>query len=65
MQVNKHPFTIIGVAPERYHGAYYFLEPDFYIPVTTMSLLDAKSADDLNKRGATYLRVLGETATRV
>jgi putative ABC transport system permease protein len=58
VQVNKHPFIIIGVAPERYHGAYYFLEPDFYIPVTTMSLLDPKSADDLNKRGATYLRVL-------
>jgi predicted permease len=58
VQVNKHPFTIIGVAPQRYHGAYYFLEPDFYIPVTTMSLLDPKSADDLNKRGATYLRVL-------
>jgi putative ABC transport system permease protein len=58
VQVNKHPFNIIGVAPERYHGAYYFLEPDFYIPVTTMSLLDPKSADDLNKRGATYLRVL-------
>jgi predicted permease len=58
VQVNRHPFTIIGVAPERYHGAYYFLEPDFYIPVTTMSLLDPKSADDLNKRGATYLRVL-------
>jgi len=58
VQVNKHPFTIIGVAPERYHGAYYFLEPDFYIPVTTMSLLDPKSADDLHKRGATYLRVL-------
>jgi predicted permease len=58
VQVNNHPFTIIGVAPERYHGAYYFLEPDFYIPVTTMSLLDPKSADDLNKRGATYLRVL-------
>ena len=58
VQVNKHPFTIIGVAPERYHGAYYFLEPDFYIPVTTMSLLDPELADDLNKRGATYLRVL-------
>ena len=69
VQVNKHLFTIIGVAPERYHGAYYFLEPDFYIPVTTMSLLDPKSADDLNKRGATYLRVLarlqpGMTPTR-
>src|SRR5260370_26038670 len=58
VQLNKHPFTIIGVAPERYHGAYYFLEPDFYIPVTAMGLLDPKTADDLNKRGATYLRIL-------
>src|SRR4029077_7174626 len=58
VQVNKHPFTIIGVAPERYPGAYYFLEPYFYIPVTPLSLLDPKSADDLHKRGATYLRVL-------
>jgi putative ABC transport system permease protein len=58
VQLNKHPFTIIGVAPERYHGAYYFLEPDFYIPVTSMGLLDPKTADDLNKRGATYLRIL-------
>jgi len=55
--VNKHPFTIIGVAPERYHGAYYFLEPDFYIPVTTMGLLG--QSYDLDKRGATFLRVLG------
>jgi predicted permease len=57
VQVNKHPFTIIGVAPERYHGAYYFLEPDFYIPVTTMGLLG--QGYDLDKRGATFLRVLG------
>jgi predicted permease len=59
VQVNKHPFTIIGVAPERYHGAYYLLEPDFYIPVTTLGLLDASQAGDLNKRGATFLHVLG------
>jgi predicted permease len=56
VQLNKHPFTIIGVAPERYHGAYYFLEPDFYIPVTTMGLLG--QGYDLDKRGATFLRVL-------
>jgi putative ABC transport system permease protein len=58
VQLNKQPFTITGVAPERYHGAYYFLEPDFYIPVTSMGLLDPKTADDLNKRGATFLRIL-------
>ena len=59
VQVNQHPFTIIGVAPENYRGAYYWIEPDFYIPLTTMGLLDPTQADDLNKRGAAYLRILG------
>jgi predicted permease len=59
VEVNKHPFTIIGVAPQRYHGAYYFLEPDFYLPVTALGLLDPNQNDVLNKRESTFLRVLG------
>jgi predicted permease len=59
VQVNNHAFTIIGVAPESYRGAYYFLEPDFYLPLTTMGLLDPTQSDDLNKRGASFLRILG------
>jgi predicted permease len=59
VQVNNHPFTIIGVAPERYRGAYYFLEPDFYLPLTTINLLDPAMAGYLNKRDGSGLRVLG------
>src|SRR5690349_20297492 len=59
VQVNNHPFTIIGVAPERYRGAYYFLEPDFYLPLTTINLLDPAMAGYLNKREGEGLRVLG------
>ncbi|HEY6386041.1 MAG TPA: ABC transporter permease [Candidatus Acidoferrum sp.] len=59
VQVNNHAFTVIGVAPENFRGAYYFLEPDFYIPLTTMGLLDPNQEYDLNKRDASYLRVLG------
>lgn len=65
VQVNQHPFTIIGVAPESYRGAYYFIEPDFYIPLTTLGLLSPTQADDLNKRGASYYRVLGRLQPRV
>ena len=57
--VNQHPFTVIGVAPEAYRGAYYWIEPDFYIPLATMGILDPTQADDLNKRSAAYLRILG------
>ena len=59
VQVNNHAFTIIGVAPEAFRGTYYFLEPDFYLPLTTMGLLDASQADVLTKRGDSFLRVLG------
>jgi len=58
VQVNSHPFTIIGVAPERYRGAYYFLEPDFYLPITTINLLDPGAATFLTKRDDSGLRVL-------
>lgn len=59
VQVNQHSFTIIGVAPESYHGAYYFIEPDFYIPLTTLPLLDPALANDLTDRTATQFRSLG------
>ena len=58
VRVNGHAFTIIGVGPERYRGAYYFLEPDFYIPVTTINLLEPGMADFLTKRDDSGLRVL-------
>lgn len=59
VQVNQHAFTIIGVTPERYHGAYYFIDPDFYIPVTTLPLLDATAGNDLTDRSAIQFRALG------
>jgi predicted permease len=59
VQLNGHPFTIIGIAPERYHGAYYFLEPNMYVPLTALSLLDPSQGADLNRRSAANLRVLG------
>lgn len=59
-QVNNHPFAIVGVAPKSYHGAYYFLEPDFYLPFTSMGLLDPTvSKNFLTDRSAGYLRALG------
>ena len=33
VDLNKHPFTIIGVAPGSFHGIELFLWPDFWIPL--------------------------------
>ena len=65
VQVNNHAFTIIGVAPENWRGAYYFLEPDFYLPLTTLSILDPTQTDTLESRSATFLRVIGRLQTGV
>ena len=33
VQVNKHPFTIIGVAPHNFRGTLMFYSPDFFVPL--------------------------------
>jgi predicted permease len=33
VQVNKHPFTIIGVAPRSFRGTLAFYSPDFFVPL--------------------------------
>jgi predicted permease len=58
VQINNHAFTIIGVAPERYVGAYYWLRPDFYLPVSTLGLLDPSQANVLTDRKGAFLRSL-------
>ncbi|HZR58983.1 MAG TPA: ABC transporter permease [Terriglobales bacterium] len=48
VQVNKHPFTIIGVAPPEFHGTLLFFNPDFFVPIVNHSQL---GQNDLNARG--------------
>jgi predicted permease len=33
VQLNKHPFTIIGVAPRGFHGPVVFFSTDFFVPI--------------------------------
>src|SRR5882672_10613453 len=32
VQLNKHPFTIVGVTPPEFHGTLVFFYPDFFVP---------------------------------
>ncbi len=51
VRLNKHPFTIIGVAPPTFQGTLVFVSPDFYMPivneeqVTTEGVLNARDSD--------------------
>ena len=40
VQINKHPFTIVGVAPPAFHGTLLFAYPDFFLPMINEEQID-------------------------
>jgi predicted permease len=57
VQLNKHPFTIVGVAPKTFHGTELFLWPDFWIPIVNEE--QAEGYSFLEKRFNHGIYVLG------
>jgi predicted permease len=51
VQVNRRPFTIVGVAPPDFHGTLVFFSPDFFVPLVNQEQLEgANQLDDRGKR---------------
>ncbi|HKU25407.1 MAG TPA: ABC transporter permease, partial [Candidatus Sulfotelmatobacter sp.] len=40
VQVNKRPFTIIGVTPPEFHGTLMFFHPDFFVPLVNREQIE-------------------------
>ena len=53
VQVNKNPFTIVGVASEGFHGTLVFFFPDFFVPIVNQEQLEGKN--NLNERGKRWV----------
>jgi predicted permease len=53
VRLGKDSFTVIGVAPARFHGTEQFVWPDYYIPV--VNLIDAEYLKDRRGRPLTVL----------
>ncbi len=53
VQVNKHPFTILGVTPPRFHGTLLFAYPDFFLPMINEEQVDGTNI--LNARGTAWI----------
>ncbi|HKR30378.1 MAG TPA: ABC transporter permease [Terriglobales bacterium] len=53
VQVNGHPFTVIGVAPKDFPGTIVFVSPSFFVPLIDHEQIDG--ATDLNKRGTRWI----------
>jgi predicted permease len=49
VQVNKHPFTILGVAPPEFRGTLLFFAPDLWVPMVDQEQVQGVSV--LNARG--------------
>jgi predicted permease len=49
VELNKHPFTVIGVAPHGFRGTELFFAPAFFVPILEEPLL--QGSDDLQYRG--------------
>jgi predicted permease len=57
VDLNKHPFTVIGVAPKTFHGTELFFWPDFWIPIVNEQQIDGYNF--LEKRFNHGTNVLG------
>jgi predicted permease len=53
VQLNKHPFTIIGVAPPGFHGTLLFFSPEFFVPIVNQGQEDGGNL--LNARGNRWI----------
>ncbi|MDP9339238.1 MAG: ABC transporter permease [Acidobacteriota bacterium] len=58
VQLNKHPFTILGVAPEEFRGTLVIVAPDFWVPIVNQEQVDGTNVLNVrSNRG--ILMVLG------
>ena len=58
VQLNRHPFTILGVAPPEFHGTMLFFFPALFVPMVNQEQVDGQNF--LNLRGNRWVfMVLG------
>ncbi|HXP07776.1 MAG TPA: ABC transporter permease, partial [Acidobacteriaceae bacterium] len=48
--LNKHPFTILGVAPPKFHGTLVFVSPNFFVPMANQEQVEGWNSQ--NDRGS-------------
>ncbi len=57
VELNKHPFTVVGVATAQFHGTERFVWPDYWIPMLNEEQVE--SYDYLHNRTAITVTVIG------
>ena len=57
VELNKHPFTVVGVAPAEFHGTERFVWPDYWMPMANEEQVEG--SDYLHRRTAIAVTVIG------
>ena len=57
VQVNRHPFTVLGVAPSDFRGTVLFFAPDLWAPIVDQQQIEGQSA--LTARADRGMWILG------
>jgi predicted permease len=57
IQLNKYPFTVLGVAPPQFRGTALFFAPDLWVPIVNQMQILGESR--LNARGLRGIWVVG------
>lgn len=57
VELNKHPFIVIGVAPARFHGTERFVWPDYWMPMVNEGQVEGW--DYLHSRTSVAVTVIG------
>ena len=57
VELNQHPFTVVGVAPPQFHGAERFVWPDYWIPMVNQQQVER--SDYLHSRTSITVTVIG------
>ena len=53
VQLNKHPYTILGVAPPAFNGTLVFFNPGFFVPIVDQEQVEG--VNDLDARGKRWV----------
>ena len=54
VQLNKHPYTIVGVAPPGFQGTLMFVSPDFFMPIVNQEELVGINPNDRSNTGGVF-----------
>ncbi|HVW78880.1 MAG TPA: ABC transporter permease [Alloacidobacterium sp.] len=63
VQLNKHPYTILGVAPPKFRGTELFYAPNVWVPLVNQEQVEGWSG--LNERGTRSWLIIGHLKTGI